>query len=169
MTDTLDAEKLLVRLIDEMRSAVNKDTALVGIYTGGVWLAERMHAALSLTEPLGTLDASFYRDDYDVIGLHAQPKPSDIPFTVEGRHIILVDDVLYTGRTIRAAMNELFDYGRPASVQLAALVDRGGRQLPITAEYVGASINLRSDELLALEKDAAGQLRLSIQPWRQPT
>jgi pyrimidine operon attenuation protein / uracil phosphoribosyltransferase len=161
----LDAEELLSRLVGELKPAVDKDTALVGIYTGGVWLAERLHAALSLTVPLGTLDVSFYRDDFGVIGLHSQPKPTDIPFEVEGRHIILVDDVLYTGRTIRAAMTELFDYGRPASVRLAALVDRGGRELPIAAQFVGAVMTLPPDELLALEKDESGLLRLSIQPW----
>jgi pyrimidine operon attenuation protein/uracil phosphoribosyltransferase len=168
MTDIhlLDAEELLARLTSDLRPAVDQDTALVGIYTGGVWLAERLHAVLSLTVPLGTLDVSFYRDDYGVIGLHAQTKPSGIPFEVEGRHIILVDDVLYTGRTIRAAMNELFDYGRPASVRLAALVDRGGRELPIAAEFIGASVTLQRDELLALEKDSTGRLRLSIQPWK---
>jgi len=163
----LDAEALLAHLTDALYPAVSADTALVGIYTGGVWLAERLHAALSLTQPLGTLDVSFYRDDYDAIGLHAQPKPSDIPFDVEGRHIILVDDVLYTGRTIRAAMNELFDYGRPASIQLAALVDRGGRELPVYAQYVGTTLTLPPDQLLALEKDASGQLQLSVQPWQR--
>lgn len=166
-TDNLDAEALLSRLTDALRPTVKPDTALVGIYTGGVWLAERLHASLSLSVPLGTLDVSFYRDDYDAIGLHAQPKPSDIPFEVEGRHIILVDDVLYTGRTIRAAMNELFDYGRPASIQLAALVDRGGRELPVSAQYVGTTLSLPPDQLLALEKDAAGRLKLSIQPWQR--
>src|SRR5262245_64972279 len=103
MTDTrlLNAEELLARLTAALRPAVDRDTALVGIYTGGVWIAERLHKSLMLTAPLGTLDVSFYRDDYGVIGLHSQPKPSDIPFDVEGRHIVLVDDVLYTGRTIR--------------------------------------------------------------------
>ena len=93
--------------------------------------------------PLGTLDISFYRDDFGQIGLHAQVKPSDIPFEVEGAHIVLVDDVLYTGRTIRAAMNELFDYGRPATIQLATLIDRGGRELPIAPQYVGAVLGCR--------------------------
>ncbi|MES2353510.1 MAG: bifunctional pyr operon transcriptional regulator/uracil phosphoribosyltransferase PyrR [Pseudomonadota bacterium] len=163
----LDAEKLLARLTDLLRPAVNANSALVGIYTGGVLIAERLHAALSLTVPLGTLDVSFYRDDYDVIGLHTQPRPSEIPFEVEGRDIILVDDVLYTGRTIRAAMNEIFDYGRPASMRLAALVDRGGRELPIAAEFVGTSMMLPADELLVLKKDASDRLQLSVQPRKR--
>ena len=115
---------------------------MVGIHTGGAWLAERLHRDLKLPLPLGTLDISFYRDDFDKIGLHAQVRPSDIQFEVEGSHIILVDDVLYTGRTIRAAINELFDYGRPGSIRLATLIDRGGRELPIAPQYVGAVLAL---------------------------
>jgi len=110
----------------------------------------------------GALDVSFYRDDFREIGLHPQVKPSDIPFEVEGRHIILIDDVLYTGRTIRAAINELFDYGRPASIRLAALVDRGEREMPIAANYVGADIILPEDKMLALERGNDGRLSLSL-------
>jgi pyrimidine operon attenuation protein/uracil phosphoribosyltransferase len=137
-------------------------TALVGIHTGGVWLAERLHQNLQLPLPSGALDVSFYRDDFAQIGLHPQVRPSDIPFTVEGSHIILVDDVLYTGRTIRAAINELFDYGRPATVRLAALIDRGGRELPIAAQYVGAMLDVPEDKMLALERSADGVLSLSL-------
>jgi pyrimidine operon attenuation protein / uracil phosphoribosyltransferase len=157
-----DAEQLLVRLTDRIRRDITPNTALVGVYTGGVWLAERLHQNLQLPLPLGALDVSFYRDDFAQIGLHPQVRPSDIPFTVEGSHIILVDDVLYTGRTIRAAINELFDYGRPASVRLAALIDRGGRELPISAQYLGAMLDLPADEMLALEKCADGLLSLSL-------
>ena len=132
-----DAEQLLIQLTESIRRDISPSTALVGIHTGGVWLAERLLQNLQLPLPSGTLDVSFYRDDFAQIGLHPQVRPSDIPFTVEGSHIILVDDVLYTGRTIRAAINELFDYGRPASVRLAALIDRGGRS-SIAAQYVGA-------------------------------
>ena len=157
-----DAEQLLADLTDKMRSDVTKNTVLVGIYTGGVWLAERLHQDLECTLPLGALDVSFYRDDFREIGLHPQVKPSNIPFEVEGRHIILIDDVLYTGRTIRAAVNELFDYGRPASIRLAALVDRGGREMPIAANYVGADIILPEDKMLALEQENNGKLSLSL-------
>lgn len=157
-----DAEHLLAGLTGKIRPDVAANTALVGIYTGGVWLAQRLHRDLGLALPLGTLDVSFYRDDFDQIGLHPQVKPSDIPFEVEGSHIILVDDVLYTGRTIRAAINELFDYGRPASIRLAALIDRGGRELPIAADYVGATISLPGDKMLALERGNEGKLSLSF-------
>lgn len=157
-----DAEQLLADLTGKIRPDVAANTALVGIYTGGVWLAERLHQDLEIGLPLGTLDVSFYRDDFGQIGLHPQVKPSDIPFEVEGSHIILVDDVLYTGRTIRAAINELFDYGRPASIRLAALVDRGERELPIAAQYIGTILALPSDKMLALEKGLGGKLSLSL-------
>jgi len=157
-----DAEQLLIQLTESIRRDISPSTALVGIHTGGVWLAERLLQNLQLPLPSGTLDVSFYRDDFAQIGLHPQVRPSDIPFTVEGSHIILVDDVLYTGRTIRAAINELFDYGRPASVRLAALIDRGGRELPIAAQYVGAVLDVPSDKMLALEKSTDGKLGLSL-------
>ena len=157
-----DAEQLLIQLTESIRRDISPSTALVGIHTGGVWLAERLLQNLQLPLPSGTLDVSFYRDDFAQIGLHPQVRPSDIPFTVEGSHIILVDDVLYTGRTIRAAINELFDYGRPASVRLAALIDRGSRELPIAAQYVGAVLDVPSDKMLALEKSTDGKLGLSL-------
>ena len=141
-----DAEKLLEALTAQMRPVVGPDTGLIGIHTGGVWIAERLHAALGLRIPLGTLDVSFYRDDYGTIGLHRDVKTSELPFDVNDRQLVLVDDVLYTGRTIRAAMNELFDYGRPASIRLAALVDRGGRELPIHADIVGLTVTTGPDE-----------------------
>jgi pyrimidine operon attenuation protein/uracil phosphoribosyltransferase len=157
-----DAEQLLANLIAKVQDDLASSTAIVGIHTGGVWLAERLHQDLQLSLPLGTLDVSFYRDDFGQIGLHPQIRPSDIPFKVEGSHIILVDDVLYTGRTIRAAINELFDYGRPASIRLAALIDRGHRELPLAAQYVGAVLDLPSDKMLALEKNIEGKLSLSL-------
>lgn len=157
-----DAERLLADLAEKIRPDITGNTALVGIYTGGVWLAERLHRDLEVTLPLGTLDVSFYRDDFDQIGLHPQVKPSDIPFEVEGSHIILVDDVLYTGRTIRAAINELFDYGRPVSIHLAALIDRGGRELPIAAKYIGATLALPANKMLALAQSNDGKLNLSL-------
>jgi pyrimidine operon attenuation protein / uracil phosphoribosyltransferase len=156
-----DAEAILGRLAEQMQPDIGPNTGLVGIYTGGVWLAERLHAALGLTVPLGTLDVSFYRDDYELIGLHRDVKRSAIPFDVEGRPLVLVDDVLFTGRTIRAAMNELFDYGRPASIRLAALIDRGGRELPIAAQWTGATLEITRDETIELKRLADGRLSLS--------
>ncbi|HYK13300.1 MAG TPA: bifunctional pyr operon transcriptional regulator/uracil phosphoribosyltransferase PyrR [Burkholderiales bacterium] len=143
-----------------MRPQVTPETGLIGIVTGGAWLAERLHAALKLDVPFGTLDVSFYRDDFQHKGLKRKVAPSDIPFEVEGRDLILVDDVLYTGRTIRAAMNELFDYGRPARIRLASLVDRGGRELPIAAQFVGATIDVKQS--VELKRDAQGRLSLAL-------
>jgi pyrimidine operon attenuation protein/uracil phosphoribosyltransferase len=148
-----DAEVLLAALTQKMQPVVNANTALVGIHTGGVWLAQRLHQALNIAYPLGSLDVSFYRDDFGKIGLHAQTKSSTVPFEVEGRDIIVIDDVLYTGRTIRAAMNELFDYGRPTSIKLACLVDRGGRELPVSADFIGAQLALNKDDELVLEQN----------------
>src|ERR1700756_1411574 len=108
-----DAEKLSEQLAAELRPRLTPKSAMIGLYTGGAWLAERLHALLGLKEPLGLMDIAFYRDDYHAQGLHHDPKRTKIPFDVNGRELLLVDDVLYTGRTIRAAMNELFDYGRP--------------------------------------------------------
>ena len=157
-----DPEVLCAGLVRDLKPHVSADTALVGIHTGGVWLAERLHAALGIALPLGLLDISFYRDDFDKAGLHPQIKPTRIPFEVEGRHIVLVDDVLYTGRTVRGAMNELFDYGRPASISLAVLIDRGGRELPVAAQYVGARLDLPSGQMLVLDRDDNGKLRLRL-------
>ena len=126
------------------------DPLMVGIHTGGVWVAERLHALLGLLEPLGTLDISFYRDDFTRIGMHPQVRPSHLPVAVDGRHLILVDDVLQTGRTIRAALNVLFDYGRPKSVILAALAERDGRQLPIEPQVVGLHARLDPGEQIKL-------------------
>ncbi len=156
-----DAEQVLLTLTERMRRDIGPDTGLIGIHTGGVWLAERLHAALALEVPLGALDVSFYRDDYGIIGLHRDVKRSNIPFEVEGRPLVLVDDVLFTGRTIRAAMNELFDYGRPASIRLAALIDRGGRELPIAAQWLGATIEVPRGEVIELERLEGGRLELS--------
>ncbi len=157
-----NAEILFKNLAKKIQSDGGKDFVLVGIHTGGVWLAERLHQELVITQPLGTLDVSFYRDDFDRIGLHSQVKRSEIPFEVEGAHIILIDDVLHTGRTIRAAINELFDYGRPASVSLATLVDRGGRELPIAAQYTGIELELPADKMLELQRAKSGKLSLNL-------
>jgi pyrimidine operon attenuation protein/uracil phosphoribosyltransferase len=155
-----DAEALLQILSAQMRPHVTAQTALIGIVTGGAWLAARLHKELGLAVPVGTLDVSFYRDDFHRKGLKRKVAPSTIPFEVDGRDLILLDDVLYTGRTIRAAMNELFDYGRPASIRLAALVDRGGRELPIAAQFVGATLEIAAGLSVDLEQTEDGKLRL---------
>ncbi len=157
-----DAEQLLTALIEQMRPEVGPETGLIGIHTRGVWVAERLHQALKPKTPLASLDVSFYRDDYQARGLHRDVKRSEIPFEVEGRDLILVDDVLYTGRTIRAALNELFDYGRPATVKLAVLVNRGGRQLPIAAQFIGASFEPKPGQNIGLQRDAGGRLSLEL-------
>ena len=157
-----DAEQVLARLLDQMKPVVGPDTGIIGIHTGGVWVAERLHAALGIKTPLGTLDVSFYRDDFEKIGLHRDVKTSDLPFDVEGRRLILVDDVLYTGRTIRAAMNVLFDYGRPASIQLAALVNRGGRELPVSADFLGGDISLAVSQSVELIRDESNKISLKL-------
>ena len=124
--------------------------AIVGIHTGGVWVAKRLREVLQIDLPLGNLDISFYRDDFTRIGMNPQVRPSELAFSVDDRHIILIDDVLHTGRTVRAAMNELFDYGRPASIMLAVLVERSGRELPIEASVVGRKIDLGAGEHVKL-------------------
>jgi len=133
---------------------------MIGIYTGGVWIAQQLHQQLAIKAPLGTLDISFYRDDFTRVGMNPQVKPSSLPLSIDDRHIILVDDVLYTGRTIRAAMNELFDYGRPASIILAVLVERDGRELPIQPDAVGQHISLQAGEQIKLQGPAPLTLSL---------
>ncbi len=150
----LNVDQLLDNLQSETRQLLNKleieQPLIIGIHTGGIWVAERLHAALGITSKMGILDISFYRDDFSRLGLNPQVKPSQLPLDITDQHIVLVDDVLYTGRTVRAAMNELFDYGRPASVQLAVLVDRGGRELPICAAVAGKRIDLLSNQQVKL-------------------
>jgi pyrimidine operon attenuation protein/uracil phosphoribosyltransferase len=161
-----DAEKLCETLAAELARRVGEKTAMIGIHTGGVWLAERLHERLGLAVPLGAMDVAFYRDDYHAQGLHHDPKRTRIPFDVNGRDLVLVDDVLYTGRTIRAAMNELFDYGRPASIALAVLADRGGRQLPICAQYCGATVEVPQGMRLRLKRGASGSLAFELEDER---
>ena len=155
-----DPELLVVDLAERMRGAIDPDAGLVGIYTGGAWVAERVHRALNLPTPLGVLAVTLHRDDFGRIGLHRESRRSQIPFSVDGREIILVDDVLHTGRTIRAALNELFDFGRPRAVRLAVLADRGGRELPVSADFLGARVEVADGESLVLSNDN-GRLRLS--------
>jgi pyrimidine operon attenuation protein / uracil phosphoribosyltransferase len=133
---------------------------LVGIHTGGAWIAESLHRQLRVDDPLGTLDISFYRDDFSRAGINPRVKPSTLPLSVDERHIVLVDDVLFTGRTIRAALNEIFDYGRPASVMLAVLIDRGGRELPIEARVVGYKLKLMPHQHVKLSGPEPLELKI---------
>jgi pyrimidine operon attenuation protein/uracil phosphoribosyltransferase len=153
-----DAEQQCAALAEQLRPHVGPQTALIGIHSGGVWIAGRLRELLAMPDEPGCIDVSFYRDDFAEKGLHPQIKPSSIPFEVEGRHIVLVDDVLYTGRTTRAALNEIFDYGRPAKVELAVLADRGGRELPVAAQYNTWDVQLAAGETLVLARDDAGRL-----------
>lgn len=157
-----DPEQLIQQLAAAIKPRLRANTALVGIHSGGAWVAQKLHHLLGDDLPLGTLDISFYRDDFSSIGLHPQVRPSDIPFEVEDAHIILIDDVLHTGRTIRAAMNELFDYGRPAAIELAVLIDRDGRELPIAADLVGARLDLTANQNIQVTLDPNNQLKLSL-------
>jgi len=159
-----NVDELLDSMAHELREQFGSaldETVMVGIHSAGVWVAQRLHDLLKIKEPLGKLNISFYRDDFSRIGLHPQIKPSKLPFTLENKHIILVDDVLYTGRTIRAAMNELFDFGRPASITLAVLIDRGHRELPIEAQVVGFKREMEVDSYFKLTNDD-NKLELSI-------
>ena len=140
------------------------DPVMIGIHSGGVWIARKLHKILALKQDLGTLDISFYRDDFTRIGMNPQVKPTSLPFSIDNQHIILVDDVLHTGRTIRAAMNELFDYGRPASIILAVLVERSGRELPIAASVVGKQLDLLPGQHVKLTGPEPLELLLQEDP-----
>ena len=163
--DLLDVNILLERISTDLKAHLErnhiKSAYMVGIHTGGVWIAEHLHQQLNLKTQLGQLDISFYRDDFSQIGLHPHVTPTALPFEVDDEHIILVDDVLQSGRTIRAALNELFDYGRPASVTLAVLIERVGRELPIQADVSGCSLPLSPQQYLRLS--GPKPLKLTIQ------
>jgi pyrimidine operon attenuation protein/uracil phosphoribosyltransferase len=163
LTKLPEAEKLCAQLVAELKPHIGPKTAMVGLYTGGAWLAERLHKDLALKTPLGLMDIAFYRDDYSARGLKRDPKRTKIPFDVNGAELLLVDDVLYSGRTVRAAVNELFDYGRPASISLVVLADRGGRQLPICAQYCGAKVDVPGGMRLRLNREANGKLALALE------
>jgi pyrimidine operon attenuation protein/uracil phosphoribosyltransferase len=160
--EQLDAEALYAELLAGVRRLLKPDGALVGITSGGAWLAERLQKDLGLAGAPGVLSIALHRDDFSQRGLSGGAAHTKLPFDVDGRHLILVDDVLYTGRTIRAAVNELYDFGRPASIALAVLVDRGGRELPIAATFVAATIELPADKRIRLARDDAGKFRFEI-------
>ncbi len=155
-----DPETLVAGLAEQMRGKIAKDAVLVGIFSGGAWVAQRLHRALGLTVPLGVLAVTLHRDDFGSIGLHRESRRSQIPVPVDGREVVLVDDVLHTGRTVRAAINELFDFGRPSAVRLAVLADRGGRQLPFSADFTGAMVEVARDEELVLSNES-GRFRFA--------
>ncbi len=155
-----ELQTLLENMANMLREQFSdKKPLLVGIHTGGVWVARALLEILGedfFAAPLGTLNIAYYRDDFTRIGMHPQVSPSDLPFDVDNRHLILVDDVFYSGRTTRAALNEIFDYGRPATVTLTVLIERNGRELPIRPDIVGATVQLEKGQQLKLRKSADG-------------
>ena len=158
---TLDAESLYAELLQGVRRLLTAQTRLVGITSGGAWLAARLQQDLKLEGEAGSISSAMHRDDFAQRGL-ADGGQTKLPFEVNDAHIIVLDDVLYTGRTIRAVLNELFDYGRPAHVQLAVLVDRGGRELPIEADFAAARVALPAGQSLALAKSESGQFNFTV-------
>lgn len=164
----LDAEALYRNLLDSVRRSLaqldDAPLAIVGIRTGGVWIAERLHADLGLPAASGVLTSAFHRDDHNTRGIPTTIGATRLDFPVADSRILLVDDILFTGRTIRAALNEIFDYGRPRRVELAVLVDRGGRQLPLQADHVGGRVEVGPDERLVLSQETSGRLALRIEP-----
>ncbi len=161
MNLVLDAESLYLELLRGVRGLCGPDSHLVGITSGGAWLAERLHKDMGLGGSYGTISSSMHRDDFAKRGLAAGGQ-TKLPFAVQGAHIVVLDDVLFTGRTIRAVMNELFDYGRPASVKLAVLVDRGGRELPIHADFAAARVSLEPAQSLALARAPEGGFSFDV-------
>ena len=159
---TLDAEALYRELVRGVQALRTPATRLVGITSGGAWLAERLQPDLGLQGPPGVISSAMHRDDYARRGV-AVTAQTQLPFDVNGASILLLDDVLYTGRTIRAVLNELFDYGRPASVQLAVLVDRGGRELRVQADFAAARVTLPATQLLSLARDESGKFTFQIE------
>ena len=163
---TLDAEVLYADLLGGVRTLLRdlgSDAALVGIWSGGAWLAERLQRDLALEGEPGVISSTLHRDDFGSRGLAGGADQTRLPFDVEGRPLVLVDDVLYTGRTVRAVLNELFDFGRPASVILAVLVDRGGRELPMHAAVSAARITLPRGQRLSLARGEDGRFSFDIE------
>ncbi len=158
----LDAEALYRELLHGVAMLRGPDSQLVGITSGGAWLAARLQADLQWPGTYGVISSAMHRDDFAQRGLAAR-EPTRLPFDVNGARIIVLDDVLYTGRTIRAVLNELFDYGRPASVRLAVLVDRGGRELPIQADFAAARVTVAPNQSLALRREESGRLAFHME------
>ncbi len=151
---SLEISSLLTALESEIKLLITSrnitNPIMIGIHSGGAWIAEELHQRLNINEPLGVMDISFYRDDFSQLGMNPKVKPSQLPVHVEGRDIILIDDVFYTGRTSRAALNEIFDYGRPDQVILGVLIERNGRQVPLRPDSVGCSISLPAGQRIQL-------------------
>ena len=147
-------ESLIARMADELKTLIRsrdlRDPIIVGVRTGGEWVAERLHRLLGVGTPLGVLDINFYRDDFSRVGLYPRVRPSELATDVNDKHVILVDDVLHTGRTVCAALNELADYGRAAAVVLAVLIDRGGREMPVRPDVCGAVVTLERGQQIKL-------------------
>ena len=163
--ESLNAEALYLELLHSLQSLLAsypKPPRLVGVASGGAWLAERLQKDLGLNDPIGVLSSAMHRDDFASRGLTSSAQTL-LPFDVNGEHLIVLDDVLYTGRTIRAVLNELFDYGRPASVKLAVLVDRGGRELPVQPDLTMARVALPATQSLQLARSDAGQFSFEVQ------
>ncbi|MDT9001189.1 bifunctional pyr operon transcriptional regulator/uracil phosphoribosyltransferase PyrR [Paucibacter sp. APW11] len=158
----LDAEALYADLLKGVQRLYRPDMALVGIWSGGAWLAERLQRDLGLAGEPGVISSSLHRDDFGTKGMSASSDHTKLPFAVDGQHILMIDDVLYTGRTTRAVINELFDFGRPASVTLAVLVDRGGRELPIEPVFSAARVHLATEQRLRLARDADGRFSFDV-------
>jgi pyrimidine operon attenuation protein/uracil phosphoribosyltransferase len=158
----LDAEALYAELLGGVRSLLKPEGVLVGVWSGGAWLADRLQADLGRGGAAGVISSTLHRDDFGSRGMAAGTDTTKLPFAIEGSDILLIDDVLYTGRTIRAVINELYDFGRPASVQLAVLVDRGGRELPIQPAFAAARVVLPATQKLTLARDETGRFRFSL-------
>ncbi|MDR5820816.1 MULTISPECIES: bifunctional pyr operon transcriptional regulator/uracil phosphoribosyltransferase PyrR [unclassified Caballeronia] len=169
---SIDAEALYRALVEQIRSAYGPSldapdgAVLAGIYSGGVWLAERLAQDLGAPH-FGVVNVALHRDDYAKKGLHSQARPTELPFDVNGRRIILIDDVLSTGRTVRAAINELYDYGRPASIDLAVLADRGGREMPIAARFTGGMVDVPAGDTLVLARNESNAFTFTTEPRAQ--
>jgi pyrimidine operon attenuation protein/uracil phosphoribosyltransferase len=159
----LDAEALYAELLRGLRGLLRPNTVLVGIWSGGAWLAERLQRDLQRPGSAGVISSMLHRDDFGSRGLAAGSDATQLPFEIEGSHILLIDDVLYTGRTIRAVINELFDFGRPSCVSLAVLVDRGGRELPIEPAFSAAKVALPAAQRLSLTRDDDGGFSFAVQ------
>ena len=161
-TLTLDAEALYGELLAGVRNLIRPETQLVGVWSGGAWLAARLHADLGRPGKPGVISSALHRDDFSARGMAGGVGATSLPFEIDGAQLLLIDDVLFTGRTIRAVVNELFDFGRPASVALAVLVDRGGRELPVAPVFAAAKLTLPANQRLSLARGADGRFTFAV-------